>query len=89
MTYDTMKALELIKPISSELGFNVYADDNYMYIKGTYLREAVICITANSTYATLNEFIGVLILLYNKNFRFLNLSDEQENAIRNSWKVLD
>ena len=80
MTRDTERALELIKPIAEELGIDVSADDKILYID-----DIGIGISCNSTYATLCEFIGYLIINKYNRFRKLNFSSEQLDDIRAYW----
>lgn len=59
MTNDTYRAQCIIQPIADELGIQVRADENYLYLNGQ-----AIGIACNSTYATIMEFIGYLIFLW-------------------------
>jgi hypothetical protein len=62
MSEDTKRALEIIKPMSKELNIEVAADDRFLYCNGQ-----AIGISINSTYATIMEFIGyVLVKEYSK-----------------------
>lgn len=62
MTDDTKRALEIIKPMADELNIKVDADDRLLYCNGQ-----AIGIGCNSTYATVMEFIGyVLVKEYSK-----------------------
>ena len=53
MTDDTKLALEAIEPIAKALNIHVRADDKFLYLNGQ-----AIGIGCNSTWATVNEFIG-------------------------------
>ena len=88
MTKDTMRALEIIRPIADELRIKVDADDTNMYVNDPYLGRKSIGITYNSTYATLKEFIGVLILRYDGD-RNLRLTPEQQKIIGRYWHDVD
>ena len=62
MTEDTRRALDIIKPMADELNIRVDADDRLLYCNGQ-----AIGIGCNSTYATVLEFIGyVLVKEYSK-----------------------
>ena len=84
MTEDTRRALEIIKPIAEELNIDVSADDKLLYINNF-----AIGISMNSTYATLHEFIGVLMVEYDKHFRKIDLSKDQHNIIKRYWFSLE
>ena len=81
MTKDTERALEIIAPIAKELGVEVTADDNLLYINN----DGGIGITFNSTRATVLEFVGWLIVYYDGVWRDLKLTDEQQQIIRSFW----
>ena len=53
MTKDTERALEIIKPMAKEFNIDVSADEHCLYCNGQ-----AIGIACNSTFATLNEFLG-------------------------------
>ena len=57
MTNDTEKAMEIIKPMAKELNIDVSADDHCLYCNGQ-----AIGIACNSTFATINEFLGYAML---------------------------
>ena len=57
MTEDTKRALEIIEPIANAMKVQVSADKSFLYCNGQ-----AIGIECNSTYATINEFIGYLFL---------------------------
>lgn len=81
MTEDTKRALEIIQPIANEFNIKVSADDRVLY-----LNDIGIGISCNSTWATLNEFIGYLIVTrYNNRFRNIGLSTEQLDTIKAYW----
>lgn len=61
MTDDTYRAQCIIQPLADELGIQVRADENYLFLNGQ-----AIGIACNSTYATIMEFIGYLIFLWAK-----------------------
>lgn len=66
MTDDTKRALEIIKPMADELNIKVDADDRLLYCN-----EQAIGIGCNSTYATIMEFVGyVIVKEYSKWHRF-------------------
>ena len=81
MTEDTKKALEIIKPIAELYGIWIDADNKYLYANSK-----MIGISCNSTWATVNEFVGFLALEYDSRFRELNLTEEQKNRIQRFWK---
>ena len=80
MTNDTKRALDIIKPMAKELGICVNADEKFLYIDGQ-----AIGISMNSTYATLMEFIGYMIIEYDREHRNLDLGCYQLNKIRRYW----
>ena len=84
MTTDTKRALEIIKPMAAEFHIQVDADDDHLYIEDPYLGKRRIGISFNSTYATLKEFIGVLIYRYDFD-RNINLSSYQKSVIEKYW----
>lgn len=57
MTNDTKRAIEIIEPMAKELKIEVSADDRLLYCNGQ-----AIGISCNSTYATINEFLGYAFL---------------------------
>ena len=66
MTNDTKRALELIEPMAKELNIEVKADDKLLYCNGQ-----AIGIACNSTYATINEFLGYAFLrMCQREYRF-------------------
>ena len=67
MTNDTKRALEIIKPIADELNIKVNADDRLLYCNGQ-----AIGIGCNSTYATIMEFIGYVLVKEYSKWRRLN-----------------
>ena len=84
MTEDTRRALEIIKPMAKEFNIKVDADDKLMYINDPYLGRHAIGICFNSTYATLKEFIGVMIYRFSRD-RSLDLTEEQNKTIQRYW----
>lgn len=78
MTKDTQRALEIIKPMAEELHIKVDADDSLLYCNGQ-----AIGIGWNSTYATVMEFIGyVLVKEYSK---WRNLNSRLFDDARRFW----
>lgn len=78
MSEDTKRALEIIKPMADELSIKVSADDRFLYCNGQ-----AIGISCNSTYATVMEFIGyVLVKEYGKWHR---LSDKVIREAKQYW----
>lgn len=67
MTNDTKRALEIIKPMADELNIEVDADDRLLYCNGQ-----AIGIGCNSTYATIMEFIGYVLVKEYSKWRRLN-----------------
>lgn len=57
MTEDTRIALEVIRPLAAHLNIEVDADNKLLYCNGQ-----AIGISCNSTYATINEFLGYAFL---------------------------
>lgn len=81
MTRDTERAIEIIAPICGELGITVDADKDFLYCNGQ-----AIGISCNSTYATLNEFIGYLMVdLCNREHQRYNMPKELEKSIKRYW----
>ena len=81
MTKDTERALEIIAPICNELDIVVDADKDFLYCDGQ-----AIGIGCNSTYATLNEFIGFLMVdLCNREHYRFKMSEELEKSIKRYW----
>ena len=81
MTEDTKRALEIIKPIASEFGISVNATDKTLLLDGIEIG-----ISMNSTWATLWEFVGYLMVRYSDCFRNVRLTDKQLNAIKRYWR---
>ena len=81
MTEDTKRAIEIIKPIADELNIPVDADKSLLYI-----RDQVIGIGCNSTYATVMEALGYIFLTEYPRFRYGTVVDGPlaEN-IRRYW----
>ncbi len=80
MTEDTKMALERIRPIAEALGVSISADDKFLY-----LNNQAIGISCNSVFATIKEFIGYMIVKYSKDYRNLNLTEEQLSVIQRYW----
>ena len=84
MTNDTKRALEIIGPLAQELNINVSADENFLYCNGQ-----AIGIGCNSTFATLMEFIGfLLITVYAKDMlqtRGVKLTGECADVVKRYW----
>lgn len=84
MTSDTQKALELIIPIAAALNIEVHADGSFLYCN-----DQAIGIGCNSTYATVNEFIGYAFLqMCRREYRFKEgISEAMKlvEAIKRYW----
>ena len=84
MTNDTKRALELIEPMAKELNIEVSADDRLLYCNGQ-----AIGISCNSTYATINEFLGFAFLrMCEREYRFRESIEEAQmlqEDIRRYW----
>ena len=84
MTDDTRRALEAIAPLAKELNVTVSADHNFLYCNGQ-----AIGIGCNSTFATLMEFIGYLMVkVYAKDLlqlRGVKLTSEFVSVIKRYW----
>ena len=82
MTEDTKRALEIIQPIAKELNINVSADSHCLYCNGQ-----AIGIACNSTYATLNEFLGYAMLwMFLRNHgRWRGLPSGFEKQVKEYW----
>lgn len=82
MTNDTKGALEVIEPIAHELNIEVRADDYFLYCN-----DQAIGIGCNSTYATIKEFIGyVMIWLCERENHRYNIPDSLAEQIKRYWK---
>lgn len=85
MSTNTQRALEIIKPMANELKMAVDADDKFLY-----LDDIAIGISYNSTWATLMEFIGyVMVREYTQRFRGVWFADRQEEKIKRYWFTKD
>ena len=82
MTNDTRIALEKIQPLAYELDIEVTADNDFLYCNGQ-----AIGIMANSTYATVMEFIAYAFdWLCKREYRFKPCqSEDLDNAIQRYW----
>ena len=84
MTNDTKRALEIIEPMAKELNIEVSADDRLLYCNGQ-----AIGISCNSTYATINEFLGYAFLrMCQREYRFRDSLDDAlwlQEDIRRYW----
>lgn len=81
MTEDTRRALEIIKPLADELQLSVKANDKFLYVE-----DIIIGISCNSTWATIMEFIGYVILTkYSEKFRRLDLKPQTRENIKRYW----
>ena len=84
MTNDTKRALEIIEPMAKELNIEVSADDRLLYCNGQ-----AIGISCNSTYATINEFLGFAFLrMCEREYRFRESIEEAQmlqEDIRRYW----
>ena len=86
MTEDTKRALEILQPLASSLGYGtLQADDNFLYVA-----DKAIGISCNSTYATEMEFIGFLFMYeYAKRFRDIGLASIIQERIARYFFDLD
>lgn len=74
MTSDTKCALEIIEPMAKVLNIEVSADDKLLYCNGQ-----AIGISCNSTYATINEFLGYAFLcMCQREYRFRDSFEEAQ-----------
>jgi len=85
VTNDTQKALEVIIPLAAHLNIEVSADDKLLYCNGQ-----AIGISCNSTYATINEFLGYAFLRMcdREYYRFrdgIAEAKELKEAIKRYW----
>lgn len=84
MTNDTKRALEIIEPMAKELNIEVDADDKLLYCNGQ-----AIGISCNSTYATINEFLGYAFLrMCQREYRFRDSFEDAvwlQEDIRRYW----
>ena len=84
MTNDTKRALEIIEPMAKELNIEVSADDRLLYCNGQ-----AIGISCNSTYATINEFLGYAFLrMCQREYRFRDSIEDAlwlQEDIRRYW----
>ena len=86
MTEDTQRAIEIIKPLADELHISIEADKGNLYLD-RYDVKTTIGISCNSTYATIMEFIGFILLdEYSKRFRDIDLSPDQKAKISRYMK---
>ena len=84
MTIDTQKALEVIIPLAAYLNIELSADDRLLYCNGQ-----AIGISCNSTYATINEFLGYAFLrMCQREYRFRDSIEDAlwlQEDIRRYW----
>lgn len=83
MTNDTRIAMEKIAPIAYELNIEVSADDKFLYCNGQ-----AIGISCNSTYATINEFLGYAFLnMCRREYRFKDCGEDKTvtEAVKRYW----
>ena len=84
MTNDTRIALEKIQPLAYDLNIEVTADNDFLYCNGQ-----AIGIMANSTYATIMEFIAYAYdNLCKREYRFKNSTQSHEafeDAVKRYW----
>ena len=80
MTEDTRRALEIIKPIADFLHIEVSADWKLLYVN-----ELAIGIACNSTYATVMEFIGFLLVSEYTRFRDIHIDKYDIDNIERYW----
>lgn len=80
MTEDTKRALEIIGPVAKELNIEVSADYDFLYCNGQ-----AIGIACNSTYATLNEFLGYAIIwLGSREYRY-KVPENYKKELKRYW----
>lgn len=88
MTNDTRIAIEKIRPLAYELDITVDADGSFLYCDGQ-----AIGIGCNSTYATINEFLGYAFLkMCKREYRFkegAEMADELIEAVKRYWFTKD
>lgn len=84
MTEDTRRALEIIKPIAEQLNIKVSADECLLYVDDPYEGEFAVGIGCNSTYATLMEFIGLLVLRHARD-RMWDIGGRQAKTVKRYW----
>lgn len=85
MTKDTERALAAITPLAEALNIKVKADD-----KKLYCNNQAIGIACNSTMATIDEFIGYLIVnewLKNRKYQLNKgqTKSDLEQAVKRYW----
>lgn len=80
MTEDTKRALEIIKPIADFLKIEVSADWKLLYVNNL-----AIGIACNSTYATIMEFIGFLLMSEYPKFRDIHIDKSDIDNIERYW----
>ena len=84
MTEDTRRALEVIEPMAKELSIRVSADDRFLYCNGQ-----AIGIGCNSTYATINEFIGYAFTKVCSKGKSLEIPAELREDVERYWFSAD
>jgi len=82
MTSDTMEAMEVIRPMADVLNIRVHADGHFLYCNGQ-----AIGIGANSTYATVVEFVAyAMTWLEKREYRFGGtVKRDLAAAVRRYW----
>jgi len=80
MTDDTKQALEAIEPIAKALNIHVLADDKFLYLNGQ-----AIGIGCNSTWATVNEFIGYAFCTTWLKDKCVRIPDYLKERIKRYW----
>ena len=80
MTDDTTQALEAIKPIAKALNIHVEADDKFLYLNGQ-----AIGIGCNSTWATVNEFIGYAFITTWIKDKSIKIPRPMKDRIKRYW----
>lgn len=82
MTSDTERAMEIILPMAKEFNIDVKADFHCLYCNGQ-----AIGIACNSTYATLNEFLGYAMywMSARNHSRWNQLPEQFEKLIKEYW----
>ena len=80
MTPDTERAINAIKPLCDALRIEVAADNARLYMNGQ-----AIGIACNSTYATLNEFLGYAIIwLGSREYRY-KVPENYKKELKRYW----
>lgn len=80
MSEDTKRALDAITPIADALNIRVSADDTFLYLNGQ-----AIGIECNSTWATVNEFIGYAFCTTWIKDKCVKIPEQLKERIRRYW----